>query len=65
MLRLFAFSLAAMAVSTVFVAASFMHALNAPTRPQAEFARSWQRNTIIAEQVHAVAHTQSPADRSF
>jgi hypothetical protein len=44
-----AVALAAIATATFCFSVVVLHALATPTRPQAEFAKSWARNTRVVQ----------------
>jgi hypothetical protein len=65
-MRILAFSMAAIAASTSCLAAIFLHALSTPTRPRAEFPKSWETYIKVAETAdHSSRRDSAPARRAF
>ena len=54
--------LAAIAAGTFWLTVALLHSLTTPMRPQAEFTKSWERNTRVT-QTSALDFTQ-PASRA-
>jgi hypothetical protein len=61
-MRFLTFILAAMAASTFWLTVIYLHSLTTPMRPQAEFTKSWERNTRVV-QTSALDFTR-PAQRA-